>query len=166
MGMSIDELKKECQYCCREIDNSGLEGFLCTNGNAIKARDSILCDPKNANEPCSICEYCKPGEEPAKQQKMDINECITWLKILRANMNTFPEVSAEKKIEALTMAIKLVEQEPKTGEWIKQNDDYFDWYECSECGYGSEGEMQYSSEYDVRTNYCPCCGARMEEVEE
>jgi ribosomal protein L37E len=57
---------------------------------------------------------------------------------------------------------KVLEQEPKTGEWIKQNDDYFDWYECSECGYGSEGEMQYSREYDVRTNYCPHCGAKME----
>lgn len=49
----------------------------------------------------------------------------------------------------------------KVGEWCKQNDDYFDWYECSECGYGSEGEMQYSSEHDVRTNFCPCCGAEM-----
>jgi rubredoxin len=52
------------------------------------------------------------------------------------------------------------------GQWIKQNDDYFNWYECSECGYGSEGEMQYSSEYDVRTSYCPNCGADMREVEE
>jgi hypothetical protein len=49
----------------------------------------------------------------------------------------------------------------KKGEWCKQNDDYFDWYECSECGYGSEGEMQYSSECDVRTKYCPNCGAEM-----
>lgn len=50
----------------------------------------------------------------------------------------------------------------KKGKWLKQNDDYNDWYECSECGYGSEGEMQYSSEYDVRTNYCPQCGCKME----
>ena len=49
----------------------------------------------------------------------------------------------------------------KKGKWCKQNDDYNDWYECSECGYGSEGEMQYSSEYDVRTKYCPNCGAKM-----
>ena len=52
------------------------------------------------------------------------------------------------------------------GHWIEQNDDYYDWYECSECGYGSEGEMQYNSEYDVRTNFCPNCGADMREVEE
>lgn len=67
------------------------------------------------------------------------------------------------KIRALP---RVTPQEPKTGEWCKQNDDYFDWYECSECGYGSEGEMQYSSEYDVRTNFCPNCGAKMQEVEE
>ena len=40
---------------------------------------------------------------------MDKNECITWFKILRANMNTFPEISANKKIEALSMAIKALE---------------------------------------------------------
>lgn len=66
---------------------------------------------------------------------------------------------------AIDMAIKALEQQ-KVGEWCKQNDDYFDWYECSECGYGSEGEMQYSSEYDVRTNYCPNCGAKMIEPQE
>lgn len=53
----------------------------------------------------------------------------------------------------------------KKGEWRKQNDDYFDWYECSECGYGSEGEMQYSGEHDIRTNFCPNCGAEMRGVE-
>lgn len=59
-----------------------------------------------------------------------------------------------------------LEQEPRKGHWCPQNDDCFDWYECSECGYGSEGEMQYSSEYDVRTNFCPNCGADMREDEE
>lgn len=60
--------------------------------------------------------------------------------------------------------LETLEQQPKTGHWIRQNDDYYDWYECSECGYGGEGEMQYSSEYDVRTNYCPNCGAKMAEI--
>lgn len=59
------------------------------------------------------------------------------------------------------LGYKLGCKEHKQGEWCKQNDDYYDWYECSECGYGSEGEMQYSREYDVRTNFCPCCGADM-----
>ena len=48
----------------------------------------------------------------------------------------------------------------KVGEWIKKNNDYFDWYECSECGYGSDGEMKYNRLCDVRTKYCPDCGSQ------
>ena len=40
--------------------------------------------------------------------------------------------------------------------WIKKNDDHFDWLECSECGYGSEGEVEKA------TPFCPICGARMD----
>jgi len=50
-------------------------------------------------------------------------------------------------------------QEPKTGHWIERNDDHYDWYECSECGYGAEGEI--TMEGGVRFNYCPNCGADM-----
>jgi rubrerythrin len=42
------------------------------------------------------------------------------------------------------------------GEWVHHNDDYNDWYVCSECGYGDEGE--------ITTNFprhCPGCGAKM-----
>lgn len=48
----------------------------------------------------------------------------------------------------------------KVGEWIKKNNDYFDWYECSECGYGSDGEMKYNRLCDVRTKFCPDCGSQ------
>lgn len=69
----------------------------------------------------------------------------------------------ERKLQALP---SVIPQEPRKGHWCPQNDDCFDWYEYSECGYGSEGEMQYSSEYDVRTNFCPNCGADMRKDEE
>ena len=45
----------------------------------------------------------------------------------------------------------------RTGHWVHKNDDYFDWFECSECGYGSEGEVNYGSGF----NFCPNCGADM-----
>lgn len=48
----------------------------------------------------------------------------------------------------------------KVGEWVKKNNDYFDWYECSECGYGSDGEMKYNRLCDVRTKFCPDCGSK------
>lgn len=69
MGMTIDNLKQECIYCYREVDTSGLEGFRCTNKTVNKT--TSWCRPKNANEPCSICEYCKP-----KKDEMSIDECI------------------------------------------------------------------------------------------
>lgn len=69
-------------------------------------------------------------------------------------------ITAQKIVDSMPTI-----QERKIGEWCEQNDDYFNWYECSECGYGSEGEMQYSSEYDVRTKYCPNCGAEMRGAE-
>lgn len=90
---------------------------------------------------------------------MDKKECITWLKILRANMKTFPEISANKKIEALTMAIRIIEQEPKAGHWIDCDnvEDYSaDGYDCSVCGVNAE----------YATSYCPNCGARMVEPQE
>ena len=64
-----------------------------------------------------------------------------------------------KQYMAIDMAIKALEQEPKTGHWIERNDDHYDWYECSECGYGAEGEI--TMEGGVRFNYCPNCGADM-----
>ena len=50
-----------------------------------------------------------------------------------------------------------VEAEPKHGRWIKCGDVYSDGdYKCSEC---------HKREWD-ETDYCPNCGARMDEVEE
>lgn len=72
------------------------------------------------------------------------------------------DCTKEEVEECCRMAIKALRQPPHEGRWIEQNDDYYDWYECSECGYGSEGEMLYSSEVDVRTNFCPNCGAKMD----
>lgn len=39
------------------------------------------------------------------------------------------------------------------GEWIEQEDDYYHYWECSECGMGVGLD-------DIR-NFCPNCGARM-----
>lgn len=52
------------------------------------------------------------------------------------------------------------EERPK-GEWLHENDDHYDWYVCSHCGYGDEGEVT-----DTLSAYCPCCGAEMRSVDE
>ena len=49
----------------------------------------------------------------------------------------------------------------KEGKWIHKNDDHNDWWVCSECSYGDEGQV---GENDV-TPFCPYCGADMKEIE-
>lgn len=70
-------------------------------------------------------------------------------------------------IEALDMAIKALEQEPKTGHWIKYSIPRCgeQHYKCTSCGYyinfGQWGEL-YTKEF----KYCPNCGCRMIEPQE
>lgn len=49
----------------------------------------------------------------------------------------------------------LKKEQPK--QWIHKNDDYCDWLECPNCGYGDEGEVKFGE----GTLYCPCCGQNL-----
>lgn len=57
--------------------------------------------------------------------------------------------------EALDLAIKALEQQPKTGHWERRLVDY---KKCSECGHIVNFYRKY--------NYCPSCGAKMEGEDE
>jgi hypothetical protein len=41
---------------------------------------------------------------------MTEKECIKWLKIMRINLENFPEISNDKKIKALEKAIEIIER--------------------------------------------------------
>lgn len=60
------------------------------------------------------------------------------------------------------LLMALLEQEPKTGHWIPiyQGDEIID-YRCSECEFGNT-----FGKSTIGMNFCPNCGAKMEEVEE
>ncbi|MBQ1294657.1 MAG: hypothetical protein IIY21_11500 [Clostridiales bacterium] len=59
--------------------------------------------------------------------------------------------------EEFLMAIKALEQEPKTGHWIDHQEGRWIYAKCSEC----------ETVHDTRTNYCPNCGCHMKnEVQE
>jgi hypothetical protein len=117
--MKIDDLKKECQYCCREIDASGLEGFRCTNRTVIKITASSWCYPKNANEPCSMCNYCKPRED----NKITIDDAIEIFRDTRS----YGTADIAKLVAIATMRkYKKIEQIIKKHDNDSMPEDY--WY--------------------------------------
>ena len=59
-------------------------------------------------------------------------------------------------IEALDLAIKALEQQPKTGRWIWKSGKMIDYCSCSVCKKG---------QWEIEWNYCPNCGAKMAESE-
>ena len=77
--------------------------------------------------------------------------------------------------EAMMMAVKALEQEPKIGHWVEENIN--GWSRkifCSECGcpppfeYISSGDVYSAKVYGVinKAKYCPNCGTKMQEAEE
>ena len=61
-----------------------------------------------------------------------------------------------ESIEALNMAIKALEEQPKTGHWKKtiSENGITSAVRCSECGFEDNRYMLF--------RYCPNCGAKME----
>ena len=75
------------------------------------------------------------------------------------------EIFGGEHREFIELAIKALEQEPKTGHWIEK--DGFDgdvYYDCSECG--ESFCLIDGTPTDNLYNYCPNCGAKMVESEE
>ena len=62
----------------------------------------------------------------------------------------------DRRLEALPS----IQPEQRTGKWIESND--IDFYRCSECGcYWEKGMVE-----NCNMDFCPNCGAKMEEVSE
>lgn len=52
----------------------------------------------------------------------------------------------------------------RTGKWTEQEEPYINTYGCSNCG--EWFTLDYGTPEDNNYNYCPKCGAKMEEGEE
>lgn len=89
--------------------------------------------------------------------RKEAKSCISTIEMLQRlayNIHGVMDVIDADNCEKI---IKALEQEPKSGQWVHRNDDFNDWLECSECGYGGEGEVKFGE----GTNFCPHCGADM-----
>ena len=69
------------------------------------------------------------------------------IKMLKSKMDGHTDTSYEW-CECVRMAIKALEQEPKTGKWINNRNGTFT---CDQCG------CKHSN-----AKYCPNCGTKME----
>ena len=56
-----------------------------------------------------------------------------------------------------------IEPQRIKGRWVRKESDLSWWYECSECG---DSPLFDPYEHEVRSPFCPWCGARMEEEED
>ena len=82
-------------------------------------------------------------------------EYLTELRDSRQKVlpNEAPYYEAEKDMDIFNLAIKALEERP-AGKWIKEEDRVHS--KCSLCGF------KYA-DYGILFDYCPHCGARMEE---
>ena len=69
---------------------------------------------------------------------------------------TYKEIHGGKRSLLIDTEPTADVRENVKGEWIEQEDDYYHYWECSECGFGVGLD-------DIR-NYCPNCGADMRQV--
>jgi hypothetical protein len=96
---------------------------------------------------------------------MTSEEAIKYLKKMKDECNdTFHKVRYVTREEALDMAIKALEQEPKTGHWIEDDMTYCGVelvnYKCDKCG-EMGGAWRKGLKPDKLPKYCMNCGAKM-----
>lgn len=82
------------------------------------------------------------------------------IKAIQIFQNDYDSNGSERLDNALDIAIKALEQQPKIGHWIKVSKGTL----CSICGCYAIDEEDGGLE--ILTDYCPWCGAKMQEVEE
>lgn len=94
----------------------------------------------------------------------DINDLIQmW-----SGGESFLEIGHTNGLETAKVYIvdaPTIDAEPvRHGKWIEHHEPYtwmgYTYWSCSECGF----ECGYEKDITIRTNCCPNCGARMNEV--
>lgn len=108
-----------------------------------KEREAIMRLTMCARRNCAICIY---GHN---RKRVTVKLPQSCLDRITENMNILAAACDDKN-------------EPKRGEWITTK--YHTW-ECSVCGKNPTTGMGYVQTRKALYNYCPNCGAKMEERE-
>lgn len=166
MALTLDEAIKHCEEVVEKNENKAQEWHKQTKNRvvnfcekAIQAEnDCIEC----ADEHKQLAEWLIELKQFKEQESCeDVVSREEAIRVLKENCSHW-----DTNVMLIDIATDLLKKLPsvtltrKKGKWIKRNNDYFDWYECSECGYGSDGEMKYNRLCDVRTKFCPDCGSQ------
>lgn len=162
--MTLDEAikhYKEVAEELRNVDMGELDALYCGDTECIEARknDCIECAREHEQLAEWLTELKQFKEQESCEDVISRSYALNVINLMKANIEA-------GGYEAYSQLFDRFDNVPpatpkrKVGEWIKKNNDYFDWYECSECGYGSDGEMKYNRLCDVRTKFCPDCGSQ------
>lgn len=92
----------------------------------------------------------EPCEDAISRQAM-LNGLAS---IAKAKAKSDAQKALMGRVMFFTEHLPPVTPKPKTGKWIRQTDDYHDYYECEYCG--------IAVELDDIKHFCPNCGAKME----
>lgn len=129
-------------------------------------RKRILIFPYKTWNDIDLCEDClskiikvkankaealTDGDETKQEATQEAIDCIKAIHVQMFNDGN------TKWTEACDMAIKALEQQ-KIGEWIKEHGSI---YKCSNCGNFLDFDGVNAGRGDA--NYCPNCGAKMED---
>lgn len=88
---------------------------------------------------------------------MSKEEAIEILSDMRCECNLFGDEEEATRYHALSWAINAMHNEPKHGRWLS-SDKGDCIYTCSECGFIRDAYILEEKDY------CPRCGADMQEV--
>lgn len=97
--------------------------------------------------------------------KEEAKSCIGTIELLRRLAYNIHGVMDVIDADNCKKIIKALDQEPEQGHW-DYTDAYPHWVCCDKCKKRFIPNREWIKAYNIPTNYCPNCGAKMEEVSE
>ena len=110
---------------------------------------------------CGSCEhYCGGGKCLTKcdddysgwERKNELGGCMSRDEILKGLSDIINNGECVSQTQVLIGAVDLIKKTKKTAQWINHQNGKWVYAKCNKCG----------NVHDIKTNYCPDCGAFMD----